>query len=103
MLTAPRGPPAGTACSATDASGPIVYTAGMMARMASSAGRSSSSKLLTMTAAADSERSTSCSWNVSRTSLGSVVRRKLGKSLSRMCLLMPGAQSTGMSMNPFVS
>jgi len=77
---------------------------GIMARMASSASCSSSSKVLRTTASAPAICSVTfrAKWNMN--SSGSVERMKLGKSLSRKCLLIPGAQSAaGVSKNPFVS
>jgi hypothetical protein len=56
-----------------------------------------------MMAVASAECSISCIVKLSMGSSRSVVRRKLGKSLSLMCLLIPRAQPTGVSRNPFVS
>uniref|UniRef100_J3LYF4 Uncharacterized protein n=1 Tax=Oryza brachyantha TaxID=4533 RepID=J3LYF4_ORYBR len=104
--SASSGPPSGTTCSARNASGPMVWmvtAGGRMARTASSASCSSSSKVLRMRASASAIRSVtwSAKWNMN--SSGSVERKNDGKSLSRKCLLIPGAQSTVVSKNPFVS
>ena len=74
-----------------------------MARMPSTASCSSSYKVLRTAASAAAICSVALRAKWTMNSSGSVERMKLGRSLNRMCLLNPGALSTGVSKNPFVS